>query len=173
MPVHEALKAIPKTKKAALKSKGKQAIEQKDAQLSTGAALPEENTSHSGQDIEMAPQEQPLKYKKGGNEKGMYQKTFITRITICLSLSMGTQLNETKAKVDLKQIIGTFSKWLVESFDPYSASFVLPNGQRFTVIACDVYVTLGVTIRGREIMEITRSSTNEEYDEVHAAWLRE
>jgi len=36
--IQEAPKAIPKTKKLALKSKGKQPFEQKDAQLSTGDA---------------------------------------------------------------------------------------------------------------------------------------
>ncbi|KAJ8434823.1 hypothetical protein Cgig2_033545 [Carnegiea gigantea] len=52
--IQEAPKAVPKTKKPALKSKGKQPIQQKDAQLSTGDALPEEKTSGSGQDIQMA-----------------------------------------------------------------------------------------------------------------------
>jgi len=42
--------------------------------LSTSAALPEEKTSSSSQDVEMALQEQPLKYMKGGNEKRMYEK---------------------------------------------------------------------------------------------------
>ncbi|KAJ8426846.1 hypothetical protein Cgig2_010868 [Carnegiea gigantea] len=105
MPVHEAPNAIPKTKKPALKCKGEQAIEQKDAQLSAGAALPEDKTSSLGQDV------------------------------------------------NLKQIPGKFSK--------------------FTVIIFDDYVTLDVPIGGREIMKITRSSTDEEYDEVHAAWVKE
>ncbi|KAJ8434777.1 LOW QUALITY PROTEIN: hypothetical protein Cgig2_003105 [Carnegiea gigantea] len=66
--------------------------------------------------------------------------------------------------VSLKQILGKFSKCLVESFDPYSASFELSDRQRFTVTAFDVHVMLGVPIGGREIMDITRSSTDEEYD---------
>ncbi|KAJ8425103.1 LOW QUALITY PROTEIN: hypothetical protein Cgig2_032216 [Carnegiea gigantea] len=77
------------------------------------------------------------------------------------------------AKVDLKQIPGKFSKWLVESFNPYSTSFVLSDGQRFTVTAFDVYMTLGVLIGGREIIEITKSSMDKEYDEVHAVWVKE
>ncbi|KAJ8432171.1 hypothetical protein Cgig2_029012 [Carnegiea gigantea] len=133
----------------------------------------------------MAPQEQPLKYDKGGNEKRMYQKAFITRMTIRSSPSMGAQLNEARTKaiksmgfasflnVDLKEVPEKFSKWLVESFDLYSASFVLLDRQRFTVTSFDVYVTLGVTTRGRETMEITRSSMNKAYDEVHAAWVKE
>ncbi|KAJ8439651.1 hypothetical protein Cgig2_021663 [Carnegiea gigantea] len=156
---------------------------QKDAQLSAGAALSDENTSSLGQDVKMAPQEQPLKYEMGGNKKRMMcQKAFITRMAIRSFSSMVAQLNEaqTKAvrsigfssflKVNLKQISGKFSKWLVEIFDPYSTSFALSDGQRFTVIAFDVYMTIRVPIGGREIMEITRSSTDREYDEVHAAW---
>ena len=49
--IHKALKAVPKTKKLALKSKGKLAIKQKDALLIAGAALSEEKTSGSRQDI--------------------------------------------------------------------------------------------------------------------------
>ncbi|KAJ8432420.1 LOW QUALITY PROTEIN: hypothetical protein Cgig2_013834 [Carnegiea gigantea] len=52
--------------------------------------------------------------------------------------------------VDLKQIPGKFSKWLVESLDPY---FKLP-----------VYLTLGVPIRGRQIVEVSESSIDEEYE---------
>ncbi|KAJ8426513.1 hypothetical protein Cgig2_023272 [Carnegiea gigantea] len=66
-----------------------------------------------------------------------------------------------------------FSKWLVECFDPYAASFVLPDGQKFPVTAFDVYMTLGEPFKGREVIEITMSSTDEEYDKVHAAWLKE
>ncbi|KAJ8423746.1 hypothetical protein Cgig2_031336 [Carnegiea gigantea] len=73
-------------------------------------------------------------------------------------------------KVDLKQIPGKFSKWIVDSFDPYSTSFVLPNGQRFTIIAFDAYMTLGMSIGEREIIESSKSSPDEEYDEMHAAW---
>ncbi|KAJ8424214.1 hypothetical protein Cgig2_033098 [Carnegiea gigantea] len=157
----------------------------KDAQLSTGDALPEEKTSNSGQDIQMALQQQPLKYEKGGNEKRIYQKAFITRMSIRLFSSMVAQLNEAQTeavrsmgfasflKVNIKQIPGKFFKWLVHSFDPYYASFVLPSGQRFMIIAFDAYVTLGLPIGGREIMKSSMSSTDEEYDEVHAAWAKE
>jgi len=34
-------------------------------------------------------------------------------------------------------------------------------------------VTLGVSIGGRKVVEITKSSMDEEYDEVHAVWLKE
>ncbi|KAJ8420212.1 hypothetical protein Cgig2_033075 [Carnegiea gigantea] len=64
-------------------------------------------------------------------------------------------------------------KMACRQFDPYSASFVLSDGQRFMVIAFDAYVTLGVPIGGREIMESSRSSTDKEYDEMHAAWVKE
>ena len=50
-------KAVPKTKKHTLKYEGKEFIEQKDAQLSTGDALPEEKTSSLGLDVQMAPQQ--------------------------------------------------------------------------------------------------------------------
>ncbi|KAJ8419817.1 hypothetical protein Cgig2_011749 [Carnegiea gigantea] len=91
--------------------------------------------------------------------------------------SLMAQLNEAQAeavrsmrfasflKVDLKQIPGKFSKWLVESFDLYAVCFRLPNGQKFPVTAFNVYVSLGVPFGGREIIEITKSSTDEEYDE--------
>ncbi|KAJ8425869.1 LOW QUALITY PROTEIN: hypothetical protein Cgig2_028214 [Carnegiea gigantea] len=109
----------------------------------------------------------------------MYQKAFITRMNIRSFLSMVSQLIEapTKAvrsmgfasflKVDLKQIPGKFSKWLRGLIPtlPHCAF----EWAKVTVIIFDVYVTLGVPIRGREIMEITRSSMDEEYDEVHAA----
>jgi len=115
----------------------------------------------------------------------MYQKAFITRMTPRSFSSIVAQLNEAQTetvrsmrfasflKVDLKQIPMKFSKWMVESFDPYFASFVLPDGQRFVVTAFDIYVTLGVPIRGREIMEITKSSTDKEHDEVYAACVKE
>jgi len=76
-------------------------------------------------------------------------------------------------KAYLKQIPGKFSKQLVESFDPCDACFRLPDGQKFSIIAFDVYVSLGVPFGGREIIEITKSSTDEEYDEIHTAWLKE
>ncbi|KAJ8439007.1 hypothetical protein Cgig2_013003 [Carnegiea gigantea] len=67
-------------------------------------------------------------------------------------------------KVDLKQIYERFLKWLVDNFDPYSICFKLPYGQKFLVTAFDVYVTLGVPIGGRKIIDITKSSMDEEYD---------
>ncbi|KAJ8425627.1 hypothetical protein Cgig2_024282 [Carnegiea gigantea] len=100
-------------------------------------------------------------------------------------LSVVAQLNEAQAevvrsigfasffKVDLKQIPGKFFKWPVESFDQYAVYFRRPNGQKFSVTAFDVYVTLGIPFGGSEIIEITKSSTDQEYDEVHAAWLKE
>ncbi|KAJ8430761.1 hypothetical protein Cgig2_009066 [Carnegiea gigantea] len=76
-------------------------------------------------------------------------------------------------KVDLKQILRKISQWLIKSFDHYSTSFLLPNGQRLTVTPFDAYVILVVPFGGREIMESSRSSTDEEYDEVHATWVKE
>jgi len=61
-------------------------------------------------------------------------------MTILSFLSMLTQLNEAKIKavrsmgfasflkVDLKQILGEFSKWLLESFNPYVVYFKLLDG---------------------------------------------
>ncbi|KAJ8420869.1 hypothetical protein Cgig2_023869 [Carnegiea gigantea] len=163
--IQEAPKAVLKMKKPALKSK-------------------EEKTSSSGQVVQMAPQEHPLKYEKGGNEKRMYQKAFVTRTSISSFSSMVAQLNEAQIetvrsmrfasfflKVDPKQIPGKFiylfiySKWLIESFDPHFASFVLPDREMFLITPFDVYVTLGVPFGGRQIMESNRSSTDEEYDE--------
>ncbi|KAJ8425623.1 hypothetical protein Cgig2_018408 [Carnegiea gigantea] len=69
-------------------------------------------------------------------------------------------------KVDLKQILGKFLKLLVECFDPYTVCFRLLDGQKFTVTTFYVYVTLGVPFGGMEIIQITKSSTDEEYDEV-------
>ena len=94
MPIQEAPKAVLKINKPALKFDGGQLIEQKDAQLSTRATLRKEKTSSLGQDVQMAPQEQHLKYKKGGNEKRMYQKAFIMRVSIHSFSSMVAQLNE-------------------------------------------------------------------------------
>ncbi|KAJ8429513.1 LOW QUALITY PROTEIN: hypothetical protein Cgig2_016245 [Carnegiea gigantea] len=100
-----------------------------------------------------------FKYEKGGNEKKMSQKVFIMRMSIHSFSSMVAQLNEadTEAvrsmgfasflKVDLKQLLRKFSKWVVDSFHPYSASFVLPDGQRFMVTTFDAYVTLDVLER--------------------------
>ena len=133
----------------------------------------------------MAPQQQPLKYEKSGNEKRMCEKAFTTRMGIRSFSSMVSQLNDAQneavrsmgfasfLKVNLKQIPGKFSKWLVDSFNPYSTSFVLLDGQRFMVTTFDAYVTLGVPIGGREIMESSRSLTDKEYDKVHAAWAKE
>jgi len=73
----------------------------------------------------------------------------------------------------VKQIPGKFSKWLVESFDPYAVCFRLPDGKKFPVTAFDVQAALGVPLGGTKIIKITKSSIDEEYDEVHAMWLKE
>jgi len=41
------------------------------------------------------------------------------------------------------------------------------------VTLLDVYVTPGCAYKGRKIVEVTKSSTDEEYDEVNAMWLKE
>ena len=99
--------------------------------------------------------------------------------------SLVTQLNEAHAeavrsmgfapflKVDVKQILGKFSKSLLESFDPYAVCFRLADGQKFPVIAFDVHVNLGVPLGGTKITEINKSLMDDEYDEVQAAWLKE
>ena len=71
--------------------------------------------------------------------------------------------------VNLKQIPEKFSKWVVESFDLYAICFRLSDGQKLSVIAFDVCVTLGVPFGGRQIVDITKSSIDEEYDEVNVA----
>ncbi|KAJ8421700.1 hypothetical protein Cgig2_002597 [Carnegiea gigantea] len=69
---------------------------------------------------------------------------------------MVAQLNEAQTEAVRSMGFGSFLK---------SASFVLPNWQRFTVATFDACVTLGVPIGGREIIE-------SKYDEVHAAWVK-
>ncbi|KAJ8423748.1 hypothetical protein Cgig2_031338 [Carnegiea gigantea] len=76
-------------------------------------------------------------------------------------------------KVDVKQIPGKFCKWLMKSFDPYAVCFRLADGQKFPVTAFNVHATLGVPLGGTEITEITKSSMDDEYDEVHAGWQKE
>ncbi|KAJ8434824.1 hypothetical protein Cgig2_033546 [Carnegiea gigantea] len=75
-------------------------------------------------------------------------------------------------KDDLKHIPGKSSKWLVESFDPYAVCFRLLDGQKFPIIAFNVYVTLGVPLGGIEIIKITKSSMNEEYNETEEPLLQ-
>ncbi|KAJ8420707.1 hypothetical protein Cgig2_000530 [Carnegiea gigantea] len=118
-----------------------------------------------------------LKSEGGVNENRTYQKAFITRISTHSFSSLVAQLNEPQAKairsmrfapflkVDVKQISGKFSNWLVESFDPYVVHFRLPDGQKFPVTTFDVHVTLGVPLGGTEIIKITMSSMDGEYDE--------
>ncbi|KAJ8433019.1 hypothetical protein Cgig2_015446 [Carnegiea gigantea] len=72
-------------------------------------------------------------------------------------------------KVDVKQIPGTFSKWLVKSFDPHVVCFRLLDGQKFPVTAFDVSATLGVPLGRPKIIKITKSLMDEEYDE----WTKE
>ncbi|KAJ8421447.1 hypothetical protein Cgig2_013881 [Carnegiea gigantea] len=148
MHIQEAPKAVPKAKKLALKSEGKQPFEQKDAQLSTGDVLQEEKISSSGQDVQMAPQQQPLKY-----EKDEYSfSSMVAHLNEAQSKAVRSTGLASFLKLDLKQIPGKFSKWLVESFDPYFASFVLSDGQRFIATPFDAYVILGVPFGGRKIM---------------------
>ena len=73
-------------------------------------------------------------------------------------------------KVDVKQILGKFCKWLVESFNPYTMCFRLP---KFSITTFDVHATLGVPLGGMEIIRMTKSLMDDEYDEVHAMWIKE
>ena len=57
MSIQDAPTAILKMKKPILKAEGKQPIEEKDGEMSTSAASPEEKTSSSGQDVQMTPQQ--------------------------------------------------------------------------------------------------------------------
>ena len=65
-------------------------------------------------------------------------------------------------KVNLNQIPEKFSKWLVESFDPYTIYFKLPEVQKFQVTTFNVYMMLGVPIRGGKIIEISKFYIDEE-----------
>ncbi|KAJ8423413.1 LOW QUALITY PROTEIN: hypothetical protein Cgig2_020950 [Carnegiea gigantea] len=127
-------------------------------------------------------EELALKFEDGLSEKRTYQKALGTRMS---TRSFSSLLNEAQVeairsigftsslKVDVKEIPGKFSKWLVESFDPYAVCFRLLNGQKFSVTAFDVYATLGVPLGRTKIIEITKSSMDEEYDEVDAESLKE
>jgi len=130
----------------------------------------------SGKELPIVREELVLKSKEGSSKKRTYQKEFIIRMSTRSFLSLVAQLNKAQAevvksmgfasflKVDLKNIPGKFSNCLVESFDPYAVCFRLPDGQKFPVTAFAVYATLGVPLRGTKIIEITKSSTEEEYD---------
>ncbi|KAJ8435259.1 hypothetical protein Cgig2_009392 [Carnegiea gigantea] len=143
--------------KPSLKYDGNQGIKQKHAEPNATATLAVAKTTSSAQDLQVVQQERPLKFKEeGGNEKRMYQKVLITRMTTCSFSSLIVQLNKAQTevvtlirfssflKVNLKQIPGKFSKWLGESFNPYTVCFRVPNGQKFPVIAFDMNVTLDV-----------------------------
>ncbi|KAJ8429729.1 LOW QUALITY PROTEIN: hypothetical protein Cgig2_024981 [Carnegiea gigantea] len=103
----------------------------------------------------------------------MYHKAFITRMSIHSLSSMLNEAQTTAIRSIRFASFLEFSKWLVDSFDHYFTSFMLLDGQRFVVTTFDAYMTLGVPIGGREIMDSSRSSMDEEYDEMHAAWVKE
>ncbi|KAJ8430762.1 hypothetical protein Cgig2_009067 [Carnegiea gigantea] len=148
----QPIKAARKRNKPSLQSKG------------NGAALVLVKVTSSGKKLQIVREELALKSDEGASEKRTYQKAFITRILIGFASFL---------KVDVKQIPGKFSKWLVESFDLYAVCFRLPDGQKFPITAFDVHATLGVPLGGTEIIKITKSSVDEEYDEVHVAWVKE
>ena len=114
--------------------------------------------------VQILQEELAFKSEDGPSEKRTYQKAFITTMTTCSFSSAATHFNKAQAeaiksmgfasflKVDLKQIPGKFSKWLVESFDAYAVCFRLLDGQKFPITTFDVYVTLGVPFGGREII---------------------
>ncbi|KAJ8421683.1 LOW QUALITY PROTEIN: hypothetical protein Cgig2_008641 [Carnegiea gigantea] len=127
-------------------------------------------------------EDRALKFEGGASEKRTYQKAFIIRMS---THSFSSLLNDAQTevvtsmgfapflKIDVKQILGKFSKWLVESFDPYAVRFRLLDGQKFSITAFDVHVTLGVALGGTKIIEIIKYSMDDEYNEVHATWLKE
>ncbi|KAJ8420502.1 hypothetical protein Cgig2_024707 [Carnegiea gigantea] len=161
--IHETVKPARKRSKPSLESKGdgKPSLESKG----DGAALVLEVRA--------------LKFEEGASEKRTYKKAFITRMTMRSFSSVVAQLTEAQAevvksmgfasflKVNQKQIPGKFSKWLVECFDPYAVCFRLPYGQKFPIAAFDMYMTMGVPFGGSGVIKITKSSTDEEYDEVN------
>ncbi|KAJ8427309.1 hypothetical protein Cgig2_032958 [Carnegiea gigantea] len=115
-----------------------------------------------------------FKIRGGASEKRTYQKAIISRMSTHSFSSLVAPLNEAQAeairsmglafflKVEVKQIPGEFSKWLVESFDPYALYFKLPDGQKFPVTAFDVHMTLGVPLGRIEIIKITKSSMDDD-----------
>ncbi|KAJ8422276.1 LOW QUALITY PROTEIN: hypothetical protein Cgig2_009278 [Carnegiea gigantea] len=109
-----------------------------------------------------------LKFEEGAIEERTYQKAFITRMTM---RSFSSWHNSMKLRLRWSYQWDLFL--LGKSFDPYTVCFRLLDEQKFRVTAFDVYVTLDVPFKGREIIEFNKSSMDEEYDEVHAAWLNE
>ncbi|KAJ8420268.1 hypothetical protein Cgig2_004593 [Carnegiea gigantea] len=149
--IHEIVKAAQKRSKPSLQSKG------------DGAALVLVKPTSSGKDLQIVQEQWALKF-----EEGAMAQLNATQVKAVRLMGFASLL-----KVDLKQIPGKFFKWLVESFDSYAIYFRLPDGQKFSVTAFDMCVTLGVPFGGKEIIKITKSSTDEEYDEVQAVWLKE
>ncbi|KAJ8419721.1 hypothetical protein Cgig2_020782 [Carnegiea gigantea] len=133
--IRQPVKAAQKRNKPSLQSKG------------NSADLVLVKATSSSKELQIVQEERALNLKKGATQAKAVRSMGFTSFV----------------KVNLKQIIGKFSKWLVESFDPYA----------FSATTFDVYVTLGVPFGGRKIIKITKSSMDKEYDEVHAAWLKE
>ncbi|KAJ8421090.1 hypothetical protein Cgig2_025553 [Carnegiea gigantea] len=112
-------------------------------------------------------EEQPLKFEgEALSEKRMHQKVFITRRTTHPFSSLVAQLIEAQTEAvrsmrftsfNLNQMLVKFSKWLGEH--------KYETGRSFSVITFDVYITVGVPFEGTLIVEITKSSMDEEYDE--------
>jgi len=80
--IRETVKATRKRNKPSLHSKG------------DGAALVLVKPTSSGNDLQIIQEELSLKFKKGGSEKTIYQKAFITRMTTRSFSSVVAQLNE-------------------------------------------------------------------------------
>ena len=118
--IRQLVKAARKRNKPSLQSKGE------------SAALVLVKATNLGKELQIVQEEWALKSEEGANEKRMYQKAFITRMSTRSFTSLVAQLNKARAeavrsmrfasflKDDLKHILENFSKWLVESFDPVS-----------------------------------------------------
>ncbi|KAJ8426723.1 hypothetical protein Cgig2_004222 [Carnegiea gigantea] len=105
---------------------------------------------------------------EGASGKITYQKACITRMTTHSFLSVMAQLNEAQAEAVRSMGFASFLKVNMKQIPGK-----LPDREEFLVTTFNVHVTLGVRLGGREIIEITKSSMDEEYDEVHAMWLKE
>ncbi|KAJ8421368.1 LOW QUALITY PROTEIN: hypothetical protein Cgig2_025251 [Carnegiea gigantea] len=127
--------------------------EEVDYENDTALVLVE--ATSSGKKLQIVHEELALKFEAGATEKRMYQKAFIIRMSTSSISSAVVQLNEAQAETVRSMQFASFLKVNIKLLD----------GQKFPVIAFDVCVTLGVPFGGREIMEITKSSTDEEYDE--------
>ncbi|KAJ8426826.1 LOW QUALITY PROTEIN: hypothetical protein Cgig2_022607 [Carnegiea gigantea] len=130
-------------------------IKAKEEVAISNSALVLVRATSSGKELQIVQKDLVLKSEGNASKKSTYSKAFIMRMSMRSFLSLVAQLNKAQAeavrsigfapflKVDVQQILGKFSKWLL---DLYAICFRLPDGQRFPVTAFDVHATLGVPL---------------------------